>query len=57
MAVLLRPCRPPHWSMVAVLVVLSFTVSIVWLHIIANEVVSVLTALGLLLNIDTGMSY
>lgn len=54
MAILLRPSRPPHWAMLAVLVSLAFVISIVWLNIIANEVVGVLTALGLLLNIKTG---
>lgn len=55
MAVLLRPSRPPHWGMLAVLVSLAFIIAIVWLNIIANEVVGVLTALGLLLNIKTGI--
>lgn len=54
MAALLRPNKPPHWAMLAVLVCLAFVIAIVWLNIIANEVVSVLTALGLLLNIKTG---
>ena len=54
MAILLRPNKPPHWAMMAVLVTLAFIMSIVWLHILANEVVSVLSSLGLLLNIDTG---
>ena len=54
MVVLLRPSKPPHWSMLSVLVALAFIFSIVWLNIIANEVVSVLSALGLLLNIKTG---
>lgn len=51
---LLRPSRPPHWAMLIVLVSLAFILSIVWLNIIANEVVGVLTSLGLLLNIKTG---
>ena len=55
MAVLLRPSRPPHWAMLAVMVSLAFILSIVWLNIIANEVVGVLTSLGLLLNIKTGL--
>ena len=54
MVVLLRPNKPPHWAMLAVMVSLAFVLSIVWLNIIANEVVGVLTALGLLLNIKTG---
>ena len=57
MAVLLRPNKPPHWGMLTVLVCLAFIIAIVWLNIIANEVVSVLTALGLLLNIKTGESF
>ena len=56
MGVLLRPSKPPHWAMLAVMVSLAFILSIVWLNIIANEVVGVLTALGLLLNIKTGQS-
>ena len=56
MLTLLRPSKPPHLAMLAVLVSLAFTLSIVWLNIIANEVVGVLTALGLLLNIKTGYS-
>lgn len=56
MGVLLRPSKPPHWAMLAVMVSLAFILSIVWLNIIANEVVGVLTALGLLLNIETGQS-
>lgn len=57
MAVCLRPHRPPHWGMLVVLVSLAFVMSIVWLNIIASEVVGVLTALGLLLNIKTGQNY
>lgn len=56
MAVFLRPNRPPHWVMLAVLVSLAFFMSIVWLNIIASEVVGVLTALGLLLNIKSGQN-
>lgn len=54
MAILLRPSKPPHWAMMMVLVPLAFIMSIIWLHILANEVISVLTSLGLLLSIDTG---
>ena len=46
--------QPPHWSLQLILVPAAFTMAIVWLNIIANEVVSVLKAFGLLLNIDTG---
>ena len=42
--------------MLAVLVSLAFLISIVWLNLVANEVVGVLTALGLLLNIKTGQT-
>lgn len=38
------------------LMVLGFVMSIAWLNIIANEVVSVLQALGLLAGISTGES-
>ena len=38
------------------LVPITFLMSIIWLYIVANEVVSVLRSLGLLLGIDTGMS-
>lgn len=51
---LLRPRRPPHWVLQLVLVPLAFVMAIIWLNIIANEVVSVLRAFGLLLNINTG---
>ena len=50
----LRPKRPPHWSMQLVLVSFAFVMSIIWLNLEANEVVSVLKAFGLLLDIDTG---
>ncbi len=53
----LRPRRPPHWCVKILLVPMSFASSIVWLNIIANEVVSILRAFGLLLHIDTGMYY
>lgn len=36
------------------LVPVTFASAIVWLNIIANEVVSILRAFGLLLHIDTG---
>ena len=48
--------KPPHWSIQGVLVPITFLMSIIWLYIVANEVVSVLRSLGLLLGIDTGMS-
>ena len=46
--------NPPHWSMQCVLVPIAFVISIVWLNILANEVVSILRSFGLLLSIDTG---
>ncbi len=54
MAFALRPRTPPHWVMQIVLVPAAFIMSIVWLNIIATEVVCVLQAVGLLLSIDTG---
>ena len=36
------------------LVPMAFIMAVVWLNLEANEVVSVLRAFGLLLNIDTG---
>lgn len=47
--------RPPHWSLQIVLGTLAFVMSIAWLNIEANEVVSVLNSIGLLFNIDTGI--
>ena len=38
-----------------VLMVSAFVMSILWLYLIANEVVSVLQALGLLTKISTGL--
>ena len=46
--------KPPHWTMQSILVPSAFIMAIVWLNIEATEVVSVLKALGLMLNIDTG---
>lgn len=51
---LLRPRCPPHWCLQIVLVPSAFVMSIIWLNIMANEVVSVMRAFGLLLSIDTG---
>ena len=48
--------KPPHWSIQCVLVPITFLMSIIWLNIVANEVVSVLRSFGLLLGIDTGTS-
>ena len=46
--------RPHHWSLQLTLVPAAFTMAIVWMYILANEVVSVLRSFGLLFNIDTG---
>ena len=46
---------PPHWIVQSVLGVLAFVMSIAWLNVEANEVVSVLETFGLAFNIDTGM--
>ena len=54
--VLLRWKKPPHWSLQMFLVPMAFIMAIVWLNLEANEIVIVLRAFGLLLNIDTGIS-
>ena len=46
--------RPPHWVVQIFLMIGAFVMSIAWLNLIANEVVSVLQALGLLAGISTG---
>ena len=48
--------KPPNMVMQIVLMISAFVMSIVWLYMIANEVVSVLQALGLLTKISTGWS-
>ena len=48
--------KPPHWVMQIVLMIGAFVMSIAWLNVIANEVVSVLQAMGLLVGISTGTS-
>lgn len=52
--ILLSWKRPPHWSLQVLLVPMAFIMAIVWLNLEANEIVSVLRAFGLLLNVDTG---
>lgn len=52
--ILLSWKKPPHWSLQILLVPMAFIMAIVWLNLEANEIVSVLRAFGLLLNIDTG---
>lgn len=44
----------PHWAMQIVLGIAAFGMSIVWMYLIANEVVSLMQAIGLLLGVDTG---
>ena len=51
---LLQPDKPPHWIMQIVLGVSAFVMSIAWLNLEANEVVSLLEAFGLLFSVDTG---
>ena len=46
--------RPPNSVMQIVLMIGAFCMSIAWLNLEANEIVSVLQALGLLFNINTG---
>ena len=46
--------NPPHWILQWILLVLAFAMSIAWLKVIADEVVSILQALGLLSGISTG---
>ena len=49
--------KPPHWAVQIFLMIGAFVMSIAWLYVIANEVVSVLQALGLLAGISTGESW
>lgn len=51
---LLKPRKPPNKVMQVVLMIAAFIMSICWLYLIADEVVSVLQALGLLASISTG---
>ena len=46
--------NPPHWIMQWILMVAAFAMSVAWLKVIADEVVSILQALGLLSGISTG---
>ena len=46
--------KPPHWIMQWLLMLLAFVMSVAWLKVIADEVVSILQALGLLSGISTG---
>lgn len=52
--ILLHCKKPPHWSLKLPLVPTAFIMAVVWLNLEANEIVSILRAFGLLLNIDTG---
>ena len=44
----------PHWIVQSLLGLAAFVMSIAWLNIEANEVVSILESFGLAFNIDTG---
>ena len=46
--------KQPHWIMQIVLGVAAFVMSIAWMYLIANEVVSLMQAMGLLFGVDTG---
>ena len=46
--------RPPNSVMQIVLMIGAFCMSIAWLNLEANEIVSILQALGLLFNVNTG---
>ena len=46
--------RPPNRVMQFVLMIGAFGMSIAWLNVLANEIVSVLQALGILFGISTG---
>ena len=47
----------PHWILQIILGTAGFVMSIAWLNIEANEVVSVLESFGLAFSIDTGNNY
>lgn len=51
---LLSRKRPPHWFMQILLMFGAFAMSIAWLNLLANEIVSVLQAMGLLVGVSTG---
>ena len=46
--------RPPNRVMQFVLMIGAFAMSIAWLNVLANEIVSILQALGVLFGISTG---
>ena len=46
--------RPPNPVMQFVLMIGAFAMSIAWLNVLANEIVSILQALGVLFGISTG---
>ena len=54
MLLTLRPNRRPGQVMQVVLMIGAFIMSIAWLNVIANEIVSVLQSLGLLATVSTG---
>ena len=45
---------PPRWPVQIILAVSAFTTAVCWLSILADEIVNVLEALGLILNIEAG---
>ena len=45
---------PPRWHVQTVLALSAFTTAICWLSILADEIVDVLEALGLIFNIEAG---
>ena len=50
----LNPKKHPNWFLHFFLTVVAFAATVIWLNIIANEIVSALQALGLLINVNTG---
>lgn len=57
LVIFLRYNKPPHWVMQIFLMIGAFVMSVAWLNVIANEVVSILQALGLIAGISTGKPY
>eukprot|EP00731_Ephydatia_muelleri_P029023 Em0020g667a len=49
------PKKHPNWFLHFLLTVVAFAATVIWLNIIANEIVSALQALGLLLNVNTAI--
>lgn len=53
----LSPKKHPNWVLHLLLTVFAFAATVIWLNIIANEIVSILQALGLLLSVNTGNNF